>query len=66
MKTGGVLCVKCNIVFVMPLSWRHEEKKKKKKKSEAGRQGDWNRALCLGNPAADDLVKQYLKAVTAC
>jgi integrase len=33
--------------------------------SEARRQGDWNRALCLGNPAADDLVKQYLKAVTA-
>jgi hypothetical protein len=33
--------------------------------SEAGHQGDWNRALCLGNQAADDFVKQYLKAVTA-
>ncbi|KAK3753063.1 hypothetical protein QZH41_005511, partial [Actinostola sp. cb2023] len=28
-------------------------------------QGDWNRTLLLGNPAADDLVKQYLKQVTA-
>ena len=33
--------------------------------SDAGRQGDWNRALHLGNPAADDLVKLYLKQVTA-
>ena len=32
--------------------------------SEAGRQGDWNRTLLIGNPASDNLVKQYLKAVT--
>ena len=32
--------------------------------AEAGRQGDWNRTL-LGNPATDDLVKIYLKQVTA-
>ena len=29
--------------------------------AEAGRQGDWNRTLLLGNPATDDLVKIYLK-----
>ena len=33
--------------------------------SSLGRQGDWNRLLNLGNPAADELVKMYLKAVTA-
>ena len=33
--------------------------------AEASRQGDWNRTLLLGNPAADDLVKIYLKQVTA-
>ena len=33
--------------------------------AEAGRQGDWNRTLLLGNPATDDLVKIYLKQVTA-
>ena len=33
--------------------------------AEAGRQGDWNRTLLLGNPAAEDLVKIYLKQVTA-
>ena len=33
--------------------------------AEAGRQGDWNRTLLLGNPAANDLVKIYLKQVTA-
>ena len=32
--------------------------------SELGRQGDWNRSLLLGNPAADNLLKDYLKAVT--
>jgi len=32
--------------------------------NEMGRQGDWNRTLLLGNPASDDLVKQYLKSVT--
>ena len=33
--------------------------------AEAGRQGDWNRTLLLGNPASDDLVKIYLKQITA-
>ena len=33
--------------------------------AEAGRQGDWNRTLLLGNPATDLLVKVYLKQVTA-
>lgn len=32
--------------------------------NEMGRQGDWNRTLLIGNPASDDLVKQYLKSVT--
>jgi hypothetical protein len=31
----------------------------------AGRQGDWNIALGLGNPAASLEVKQYLKAFTS-
>jgi hypothetical protein len=26
VKTGGVLCVKCNIVLVIPISWRNEDK----------------------------------------
>ncbi|XP_068673221.1 uncharacterized protein [Montipora foliosa] len=33
--------------------------------SAAGRQGDWNRSLHLGNPASDELVKLYLKQVAA-
>ena len=33
--------------------------------AEAGRQGEWNRTLLLGNPATDLLVKIYLKQVTA-
>ena len=33
--------------------------------AEAGRQGDWNRSLLLDNSATDDLVKIYLKQVTA-
>ena len=33
--------------------------------AEAGRQGDWSRTLLLRNPATDDLVKIYLKQVTA-
>ena len=33
--------------------------------SDFGRQGDWNRTLLLGNPAASLKVKQYLKEVTA-
>ena len=32
--------------------------------NEIGRQGDWNRALLIGNPASDSLVKQYLKSVS--
>lgn len=32
--------------------------------NEMGRQGDWNRAFLVGNPASDVLVKQYLKSVT--
>ena len=31
--------------------------------AEAGRQGDWNRTLLLGNPATDNLVKIYLKSL---
>ena len=31
----------------------------------AGRQGEWQSALYLGNPASSDEVKSYLKAVTA-
>ena len=33
--------------------------------SDAGRQVDWNRSLHLGNPSSDELVKLYLKQVTA-
>jgi hypothetical protein len=33
--------------------------------SDTGRQGDWNSTFHLGNPAADDLLKLYLKQVTA-
>ena len=33
--------------------------------SEAGRQGEWNRSIHLGNPATDELVTLYLKQVTA-
>ena len=32
---------------------------------EAGREGDWNSALGLGNPAASAEVKAYLKAFTS-
>lgn len=32
---------------------------------EAGREGDWDSTLGLGNPAASTLVKTYLKAVTS-
>ena len=32
---------------------------------EAGRDGDWNSALGLGNPAASAEVKAYLKAFTS-
>ena len=31
---------------------------------EAGREGDWNSALGLGNPAASAEVKAYLKAIS--
>ena len=30
-----------------------------------GRDGEWDRRLGLGNPAADKLVKDYLRLVTA-
>ena len=30
-----------------------------------GRDGEWERRLGLGNPAADKLVKDYLRLVTA-
>ena len=30
-----------------------------------GRDGEWDKRLCLGNPAADKLVKDYLRLVTA-
>lgn len=33
--------------------------------SEAGRQGEWNRSVHLGNPATDELVKLYLQQVIA-
>ena len=33
--------------------------------AKAGRQGDWNHTLLLGDPATDDLVKIYLKQITA-
>ena len=33
--------------------------------SDAGRQGEWKRTLLLGNPAAENVVKLYLKQVTA-
>ena len=32
---------------------------------DAGREGDWNTALSLGNPAASAEVKAYLKAFTS-
>jgi len=32
---------------------------------DAGREGDWNTALALGNPAASAEVKAYLKAFTS-
>ena len=31
--------------------------------NETGHQDDWNRALLIGNPAADDIVKRYLRAL---
>ena len=31
--------------------------------NETGYQDDWNRALLIGNPAADGMVKRYLKSV---
>jgi len=30
-----------------------------------GREGEWDKRLCLGNPAADKSVKDYLRLVTA-
>jgi hypothetical protein len=30
-----------------------------------GRDGEWDKRLCLGNPAADKLVKVHLRLVTA-
>ena len=30
-----------------------------------GRDGEWDRRLCLGNPATDQQVKDYLRLVTA-
>ena len=32
--------------------------------NEVGRQGEWNRALLIGNPASDSRIKQYLKSIT--
>ena len=32
---------------------------------EVGRDGDWNSAFGVGNPAASNEVKCYLKAVTS-
>jgi len=32
---------------------------------DAGREGDWNTALALGNPAASSEVKSYLKTFTS-
>ena len=29
-----------------------------------GRDGEWDTRLCLGNPAADKSIKDYLKVVT--
>ena len=61
--------VPCNITFT-PLSADSYIGKMRSLISDLGRQGDLSRTLLLGNPASDNpvsdnLIKQYLKTVSA-